>query len=767
MKPDIRVAEQQTELLRLTSLPVEENEGAAVDLRTVLRKLWNGRWIIAGCMAVALGLAGWQISMLEPRYTSAAKVMFDLQQTNVVNVPDILVDPEFNQDTLQNEIEVLYSSSLIERVVDKFDLEHDPAFNPYLLEPAPSLTERVLALLPEELRQEVSALAEELAAAAIEPAEETAGATAEEPGWYQRAAVVDTVREGLALKPVYGSRVIEIAFTAADPYAAAGIVNGIAEQYIVDQLEAKLDKTRSATDWLTARVEELRQKVQASEDAVEAKRAELSLAAGQGLEITRQQLDDQTAALSTARRETSALQAQYQRLSAALANPEDLAELPEFRDAAMIQSYRVEERDLRARMATLAAGHPALPGIRAQVANLQAAMAEEAGNIVAGLKVDLDSARAQETALTASVRELESSALAQARAELELRQLERETEASRLLYENFLVRLQETSEQEELESANARVLSPAQPPLFADSGHMKLIVAVAGALGAFLGMGLVFLREMLNNTFRTPQELEAATGRAVLAAVPAAAGRNAERRNVVRQLRDKPGSNLAESVRNLRTSILFSNLDRPPRVVMFASAVPREGKSTTAMLTALTSQQMGKSAVIVDCDLRQPALAGLVDTEDTGTGLLSVLDGTATLEEALQRDPESGLHLLVARSGERKAQVNPADVLSSRRFRELIDTLRARYDLVVLDTPPTLVVTDARILSALADAVIFAVRWNQTPRGAVLDGLKELRSVEAPIAGLVMTMVNEASAERYSHDGYHYYNRRYTEYYNR
>jgi uncharacterized protein involved in exopolysaccharide biosynthesis len=432
MKPDIRVADQQTELLRLTSLPVEEGDGAVIDLRSVLRRLWNGRWIIAGCMAVTLGLAVWQISTLEPRYTAAAKVMFDLQQTNVVNVPDLLVDPEFNQDTLQNEIEVLYSSSLIERVVDKFDLEHDQAFNPYLAEPAPSLGERLLSLLPEQLRREVSALAEELAP--VDPEETAGGTTAAEPDWYQRAAVVDTVREGLALKPVYGSRVIEIAFTATDPYAAAGIVNGIAEQYIVDQLEAKLEKTRAATDWLTTRVEELRQKVQDSEDKVEAKRAELSLAAGQGLEITRQQLDDQTAALSTARRDTSALEAQYQRLSAALENPEDLAELAEFRAATMIQAYRTEERDLRARMATLAAGHPALPGIRAQVADLQAAMAEEAGNIVAGIKVDLDSAKAQEAALAASVRELESGALDQARAELELRQLERETEASRLLY---------------------------------------------------------------------------------------------------------------------------------------------------------------------------------------------------------------------------------------------------------------------------------------------------------------------------------------------
>jgi capsular exopolysaccharide synthesis family protein len=183
------------------------------------------------------------------------------------------------------------------------------------------------------------------------------------------------------------------------------------------------------------------------------------------------------------------------------------------------------------------------------------------------------------------------------------------------------------------------------------------------------------------------------------------------------------------------------------------------------MLMAMTSRQMGKSAIIVDCDLRLPALAKLLETGDRSVGLLSVLEGTTKVEEAVFKDPDTGLDILMAHSSERQSKVNAADVLSSRKFEELIAELSKTYDLVILDTPPVLVVTDARIISKLADAVVYAVRWDNTPRGAVLEGLKELEAIRAPIAGLVMTLVNEDRASRYSYDGYSYYKGKYRDYY--
>ena len=286
----------------------------------------------------------------------------------------------------------------------------------------------------------------------------------------------------------------------------------------------------------------------------------------------------------------------------------------------------------------------------------------------------------------------------------------------------------------------------------------------ADRLGALVGIGIIFLLDRLNNSFRSPAQLEALTGETVLGVLPAI-GRGLRRADVIRHLRDKPSSALVESVRNLRTSILFSNIDTPPKVVMFTSSTPREGKSTSAMLIALTSRQMGKSAVIVDCDLRLPTLSKLMGAKGREFGLMSLLEGECEVGEAVYRDPETGLHVLTTVRHASNKNINAADILSSQKFEQLIGELSDLYDLVILDTPPTLVVADARIISKLADAVVFAVRWDKTPRGAVLEGLKELRSIGAPIAGVVMTLVNEGRASKYAYDGYNYYKGKYRDYY--
>ena len=390
-------------------------------------------------------------------------------------------------------------------------------------------------------------------------------------------------------------------------------------------------------------------------------------------------------------------------------------------------------------------------------------MVEEAFRVLESVRLQLETARAREAQLAADVRALEQQLLGLSTQSVEISNLEREAQASRILYENLLARLQETNAQEDLQSADARILTRAEPggPLGTAKRRTLMTALIAGAA---LGIGIVFLLDKLNNTFRSPHELEQMLGQPVLSTIPKA-GSRLKRSDVIGILREKPNSSLAESIRNLRTSILFSNVDRPPQVIMFSSSVPREGKSTTSMLMALTSRQMGKSAVIVDCDLRMPALSKVLNVEDDQPGLLAVINDEATVKEATYVDPETGLHVLMTRSSERMAKINAADVLASEKFRALIAQLQATYDLVVLDTPPTLVVTDARIVSALADAVVFAVRWDSTPRAAVQEGLRELLSVRAPLTGVVMTQVNEQRASKYSYDGYSYYRGRYRDYY--
>lgn len=759
-KPDSNIVEYPTDVTRVIQPPTGYDSEDYIDLRALLLKVWRGRWIVAISVVVFLALAILAVSQLEPHYKSSAKVMFGIQHANRINVQQVVISPEFDQDMLQNEIEVLSSDTLLQRVVEKLDLEQDPEFNPVIAAEQAQETfwDRIGAVfaLPPELKDLLTNMGV-ISAPEPPPSEE-------ESRFFQQISVVEAVQERLDLRPVIGARVIEISFTADDPQTAANVVNVVADQYIVDRLEAKLESARSATEWLAGRVEGLRLKVQESEEAVEAFRTELSNSAGQSKEITQQQLGALNASLSVARNRSAEIEAQYARLIEAREAGGDLGSVVEFRESSLIQDYREEESELQNRLESLSANHPERAQIITQLERLQARMQEEAELITESVKVELDTSLAQENVLRDNIRELESKSLAQSRDEIGLRQLEREAQAATLLYESLLARLQETAEQEDLQEPDSRVLSPAQPPLEAESNTKKQIVAAASVLGVVVGLGIIFLLDQLNNTFRAPQHIETLTGLAVLATVPAV-GKHIRRRDVIKNFIGKPSSSLAEAIRNLRTSILFSNVDKPPKVIMFTSSVPGEGKSTTSMLTAITSRQMGKSAIIVDCDLRLPSVSQLLKIEDNKPGLLSVLEGAASFQEAVYEDAETGLHVLMARPSERKAQVNAADILSSQRFNDLIKTLSKQYDLVVLDTPPALIVTDARILASLVDTIVYAVRWDHTPRDAVLDGLKELKSVKAPLAGVVLTMVNESKASQYVYDGHSYHKGKYRGYY--
>ncbi len=749
---------KSSDIVHVASASDEDDD--SIDLRGLLLTLWRGKWVIAVCILMALALSVLAVSQLEARYRATATVMFDPQRTNVID--DVVEAEEFAKDTLQNQIQILRSNNLIERVVDDLKLDRYAEFNPTLRVEEAGAFDRLRSIIgmPPEVRELLRNLGILSPPAPPVDAERTAR--------NERLAVIQNVKNNLTMNPVAGSRVIEISFTSQKPERAARIANGVTEQYTTDQLQGKLEQARSATTWLSGRVQELEEVVNTSENRIEVLREKLSIEAGQSLEMTNQQLQALSGSLAVARTQLSQTESKGFRLAAALRANQDLGAVPEFRDSDLIANYRQQESALVSQelqlKTTVGEGHPRLVRLRAQIEEIRTNMQEEAKRVVTAVQIDVDSLKAQVNQLSQEVRALETKALGQSRDEIQLRQLEREAQANRSLYENLLGKLQETVAQESLQATDIRILSSAEPPTHAQSQRKKIIFAGSMILGSMLGVAIVFLLDRLNNTFRAPQQLSELTGHNVLATIPAA-GKHMKRADIVQQLREKPNSSLAEAIRNLRTSILFSNVDNPPKVVMFTSSVPREGKSTTSMLMALTSRQMGKSAIIVDCDLRLPALAKLLDVDDKQPGLLSLMNGTATVNDVIHKDPTTGLHVLMTRNSERQAQINAADVLSSQKFKDLIKALSEHYELVILDTPPTLVVTDARIVSSLADAIVYAVRWDSTPRDAVAEGLKELSSIDANVTGVVLTLVNEQRASRYSYDGYSYHKGRYRDYY--
>ena len=644
----------------------EHEDDPILDIGEKLAVLWRGKWIVAICILLASVFGFLTISQLEPRYMASAKVLFDLQNRQIANVDSLIVGAGVNERTLQNEIEILSSTQLIDNVVEALKLDQNPEFNPFLNPSQPTQLDKLgeTFSIPPEIF-DIAINLGIVAPPAPPPDAAELEIQAEARAERQRLLIHRKILKGLDLLPISGSKVIQISYVSRNRNTSAAIANAIAEHYITGQLDAKLEATKAATEWLSGRVEELRVRVQVSEEAVEIARAEQSVEAGQSLEITQQQLLALNASLSVTKSQASVAKATYERLSLAISEDRDLGAIPEFRNSSLYQRYRDQEAALIGEQivleATFRENHPSRIRVAGLLANVRATIDKEISRVVEAARSTLVAQQEQVKIIEQGVRELDTKALEQSRNQVTIRQLEREAQASRILYENFLARLEETSLQNDLQVADARILSRAEPPLFALQEAKQRGFLISLLLGGVIGVGIVFLLDKLNNTFRAPNQIEVLTGETVLGVVPAV-GRRLHRQDVVRNFRNNPKSSLAESIRSLRTSILFSNVDNPPSVVMFTSSIPREAKSTTSMLVAMTSQQMGKSAIIVDCDLRLPSLARLLDADDGKPGLLSTIEGTAELEEAIFLDPETGLHVLMTKPSEPRSNLNAADI---------------------------------------------------------------------------------------------------------
>jgi capsular exopolysaccharide synthesis family protein len=266
----------------------------------------------------------------------------------------------------------------------------------------------------------------------------------------------------------------------------------------------------------------------------------------------------------------------------------------------------------------------------------------------------------------------------------------------------------------------------------------------------FLALALVFLFERLNTSFQSAEELERQTGQAVIGTIPMAP--TSRRRPFLKYLIEKPTSSIAEAFRNLRTSILLANVDYPPQVIMMTSPLPNEGKTTCCIALAQISRQLGKRVLLIECDLRRRTFHSYFDLPERG-GLLSVLSGAKSFDEVVCHDEETGLEIL---PGE-ESKVNAADIFASNRFSDFLLEMRGKFDFILIDTPPVLVVPDARVIAKNSDAVIFCVRWNKTARDTVVEGLRSFAQINVKIVGIVLSQVNAKKMVRYGYSGYGYH----------
>jgi capsular exopolysaccharide synthesis family protein len=571
----------------------------------------------------------------------------------------------------------------------------------------------------------------------------------------------------LSVKRVPNSRLMDVSFESTDPQLAARTVNAHIATYIEQNYRSKYEATSQASDWLSDQLRDFKIKVQKSEDArIAYERQNQIWTLDDKQNMTTQRLSDINKQFTDAQAERMKKESLYE-----FAKAGNLDAVPQLDSNSALTELLKKRGEMSADYADAfqqyGPNFPKVLRLKAQLKDIDDSIEKEKQKILDVLESDYREARQRETLLADALNQAKVETNQMAEKMVEYNILKREAEANKALYEGLMTKMKETAISGALRSSNIRVVDPAMIPTTPARPAKTKNIILSFLVGLVGGIGLALLREYLDNTVKTPDDIETLARLPSLAVVPQFAGSNGHKRRGMlpdfsENGHDKrmelvaqhlPKSQMSEAFRALRTSILLSQAEHPPQVILVTSALPREGKTTAAANLAVTLAQLGDSTVLVDADLRKPGIGRLLNL-GTGkyAGLSSYLAGVSSLD--LVSVPHPAIPNLVAiPTG--PLPPNPADLLSSHKLADAIVELRAKFKFIVIDSPPVMAATDAVILSVQADGVLLVVRSGETPKVAFTRTRDLLTSVKSRILGVVLNAVDSSAPDYYY--SYRYY----------
>jgi succinoglycan biosynthesis transport protein ExoP len=698
-----------------------------LDYIIILRK---HQWLLLTFLLTVVTVVTIASFKMKPVYTAAARVEVDRDTQTVVPFNDTneYSAYEDTENYIETQTKILQSETLALNTIRTLDLQRYPEFG---------------------------------------------GTGTDSPGGHNNApsrpAILGAFLARLSVKRIPSSRLIEVQFEAQNPQLAAQVVNTHLHNYIEENFRSKYDATMQASNWLSAELEELRIKVEKSEDARIAYERENQIwQIDEKQDITTQKLADLSKAVTDAQTGLAEKEALYR-----MAVSGNVDALPAARSNEVISSLLKREADLDEQYAEAADQYgPNYP----KVLRLALQRKEVDDNLVKARKTMIESVEEEFNTSKNHVELLQEDLDKQKAEANELAEklvqyhiLQHDAESNKQLYDGLLQKLKEATITVGLHSDNIRIVDPALVPASPSRPQKARNILFAFLVGLVGGVGLALLREYLDNTVKSPDDVEALTGLPSLAVVPALPGfstrHTSKSRSAAAALAGgtgprvellsfiQPKSQISEAFRALRTSLLLSQADHPPQVILVTSALPREGKTTAAVNLAVTLAQLGDRTLLIDSDLRKPGIRRALNlTSGKEAGLSSYLAGVSTLEEVTIPHPTIE-NLVALTTG--PIPPSPADLLSSHRMREAITELRHKFKFIVIDTPPVMAATDAVLISALTDGVLLVVRSGETPKEAFTRTRDLLAAVKCRLLGVVLNAVDSSAPDYYY--SYRYY----------
>ena len=719
-------------------------------VRDTLLVLWRRRIMIFALLLLTMSVTTISVNQLVPQYTANAKVMLETRSSRVVKFQDVVGSLRMTPYIFRGEVEVIRSRELAKRVIDELGLVHEEHFTPSGAASKPLYQWLNPMRWPGELKRML-----------FPPEALTLDPQVEEER--KRNRLINRFLSRLSAEMVGTSPVIAIRYTTPDPKLSARIANAIAEAYVTSQLEAKFEATRKATMWLNSRLEDLRLKLRDSERAAAEYRARHGLVSGKNAGLTDKKLSDLNARHIIIQSERAELETRYRQLRRLLDSGATVDSTADMLQSTLLQRLAEQEATLQREVAELSSRygerHPKMIDARSELKDLRRKIRSEVRKVASSVKSELEVAQSRETALREALDKAEGEAATENTTNITLNELEREAEANRLIYETFLGRFKQTSQQQDFQQADARIISEAIPPDGPSAPRKKLILIVVFAFSAVTAIGVALFLEAMDVGLKSAEQVEQLTGLPVLTMVPKIPGKH-DIQAMGRYVVDQPLSTASEAVRNLYTSLRLASPDDPIRRISFTSSVASEGKSTLCLWLAHIAAAQGRKVVLIDCDLRKPKLHRMLKL-DNSRSIPDVIAGTCTLDECIQVHEESGVHAITGK----EIHGNALEVLGSEAYRKVIDELEQRYDMVLLDAPPILAVSDARVLARLVDTTIYLVRWNSTDKMAVATALKQFEVTGGEMLGVVISQVDTRRHARYGYGDYGHYYGHYSGYY--